>query len=91
MLLAFGRLRREERPGDLETAGGTATVDWLVATIAWLGDYYAKVVTALWAISGKIDGHVLSLTPTASWLKRGDYSFTSSTTLVFSGKYETPN
>ena len=59
MILAFGReLRREKRPGDLVLAGSTAPVNRLVATITWLCDDYAKVVTAFGTISGEINGHV---------------------------------
>lgn len=51
-------LRREKRPSDLAAADGAAPVNRLVATVAWLSDHYAEVVTAFRAGSGEIKGHV---------------------------------
>ena len=69
---AFGiseGLRRKERPSDLVAAGGAAPMNRLIAAAIGLSDCNAPVVTALGAISGEVNGHIRSLTPSDGPLK----------------------
>ena len=67
--LGAAGLRREERPSDLVAAGGAAPMNRLIAAAIGLSDCNAPVVTALGAISGEVNGHIRSLTPSEGPLK----------------------